>query len=52
MRNAELLPVFCVALAAELVHLRWIVLTQWHCRSCGDAHLHCACKPAWIRIWL
>ncbi|HEV8462511.1 MAG TPA: hypothetical protein VGQ38_17555 [Gaiellaceae bacterium] len=52
MRNAELLPAFCVALAAELVHLRWIVLTQWHCRGCGDSHLHCDCKPAWLRIWL
>jgi hypothetical protein len=34
--------------AAELAHLRWILLTQWKCRACGDPHIHCACKPAWV----
>ena len=49
MRNPELLPVFCVAIAIELAHLRWIVLTRWKCRSCEAPHLHCACKPAWLK---
>jgi len=49
MRNPELLPAFCVAIAVELAHLRWIVLTRMKCRSCGTPHLHCACKPAWVR---
>jgi len=49
MRHSELLPVFCFAFAIELAHLRWILLTQWKCRACGDAHSHCACKPAWVR---
>jgi len=49
VRNTELLPTFCFAIAVELAHLRWIVLTQWKCRSCGDAHLHCECKPAWVK---
>jgi hypothetical protein len=50
MRNPELLPAFAAALAVALAHLRWIVLTQWTCRSCGDDHLHCECKPAWVRM--
>lgn len=52
MRHPELLPAFCMALAVELAHLRWIVLTQWKCRSCGTAHLHCECKPGWVKILL
>ena len=52
VRNVDLLPAFCVAIAIEVAHLRWIVLTQWTCRSCGDAHIHCECKPAWLKIFL
>jgi hypothetical protein len=50
--NPQLLPAFCVAFAIALARLRWIVLTEWRCRSCGDPHLHCECKPAWIKILL
>jgi hypothetical protein len=49
VRHPELLPAFCFAIAAELAHLRWILLTQWRCRGCGDAHLYCECKPAWVK---
>jgi hypothetical protein len=49
VRHPELLPAFCFAIAAELAHLRWILLTQWKCRACGDPHIHCACKPAWVK---
>jgi len=52
VRHPELLPAFCAAIAVELAHLRWILLTQWKCRSCGDNHLHCECKPAWVRALL
>jgi hypothetical protein len=52
MRNPELLPVFGLAIAVELAHLRWIVLTRWHCRSCKETHLECDCKPAWVRLLL
>jgi hypothetical protein len=52
MRHPELLAAFCAAFAVELAHLRWILLTQWKCRGCGDAHIHCECKPAWVRILL
>lgn len=52
MRHPELLPAFAAGFAVALAHLRWIVLTQWHCRSCGDQHLHCECKPRWVRALL
>jgi hypothetical protein len=52
MRHPELLPAFCAGFAVALAHLRWIVLTQWRCRSCGDTHLHCECKPAWVKLLL
>ncbi|MGH3003286.1 MAG: hypothetical protein ACRDM1_11605 [Gaiellaceae bacterium] len=49
MRNVELLPAFCVAIAVELAHLRWIMLNRWTCRGCGETHLRCECKPAWLK---
>ena len=52
MRHPELLPAFCAGIAVALAHLRWIVLTQWRCKSCGDTHLHCECKPAWVKLLL
>jgi hypothetical protein len=52
MRHPELLLAFAAGLALALAHLRWIVLTQWTCRRCGDDHLHCECKPAWVKILL
>jgi hypothetical protein len=52
VRNAELLPSFAIALAGALAYLRWIVLTQWRCRHCGAAHLHCECKPVWVKLLL
>ena len=52
MNHPELLPAFAAGIAVALAHLRWIVLTQWSCSSCGDSHLHCECKPAWVKILL
>jgi hypothetical protein len=52
MRHTELLPAICAAIAIELAHLRWILLNQWKCRSCRATHLHCDCKPGWVKILL
>ena len=41
-----------VAIAVELAHLRWILLTQWKCRCCHASHLECARKPAWVKLLL
>jgi hypothetical protein len=47
--HPELLPLFATAIAIELVHLRWIMLTQWTCRGCRATHLHCDCKFGWLK---
>ena len=52
MRHAELLPAICAAIAVELAHLRWILLTQWKCRSCTESHINCDCKPVWVKMLL
>ena len=52
MRHPELLPAFAAGFATALAWLRTIVLTQWNCRSCGEKHLHCECKPRWVRALL
>jgi len=44
MRPPELLPVFATALAIEITHLRWILLTKWSCRGCRATHLECSCR--------
>ena len=52
MNHPQLLPLFATAIAIEIAHLRWIILTQWKCRECKTPHLHCDCKPAWVKILL
>ena len=52
MRHPELLAAICGAIAVEIAHLRWIVLTRWLCRGCGHPHLECECKPTWVKLLL
>jgi hypothetical protein len=52
MRHPELLPAICGAIAIELTHLRWVLLTQWKCRTCTESHLNCDCKPVWLKMLL
>jgi hypothetical protein len=49
MRHPEFLAAIAAGFAVALAHLRWIMLTQWTCRTCGTIHLDCECKPAWVR---
>jgi hypothetical protein len=52
MNHPELLPLFATAIAVELAHLRWVLLTQWKCRTCETPHLDCDCKPLWLKMLL
>ena len=52
MRNPELLPAFGIAIAVELAHLRWIIISRLRCRNCHETHLHCECKPRWVKLLL
>ena len=49
MRHQELLPLFATAIAIEIAHLRWIVLTKWRCRGCRSTHMQCGCKYGWLK---
>jgi hypothetical protein len=50
--HPNLLPLFATAIAIEIAHLRWIMLTQWQCRTCRETHLHCECKYGWLKRML
>jgi hypothetical protein len=50
--HPELFAAICTGIAVEVAHLRWIILTRWRCRACGTPHLHCECKPAWVKLLL
>jgi hypothetical protein len=52
MGHTELLVVISIGIAVEIAHLRWIVLEQWKCKCCGESHLECRTKPAWVKILL
>jgi hypothetical protein len=49
LAHPELLPLFATAIAIEIAHLRWIVLTQWTCRGCQATHWHCDCRHGWLK---
>jgi len=49
MAHPELMPLFATAIAVELAHLRWIVLTQWRCRGCHAVHVECGCRYGWLK---
>jgi hypothetical protein len=49
MNHPELMPLFATAIAIELAHLRWIILSQWHCRGCRATHMKCDCKYGWLK---
>jgi hypothetical protein len=49
MNHPQLLPLFATAIAIEITHLRWIILTQWKCRGCHATHMQCDCKYGWLK---
>jgi hypothetical protein len=49
VRNQDLLPLFSTAIAIEIIHLRWIMLTKWTCRACHVSHMQCDCKYGWLK---
>jgi hypothetical protein len=36
-------------IAVEVLHLKWIWLTEWSCRRCRLRNLECQCSGRWIR---
>jgi hypothetical protein len=52
LSHPELMPVFAAAIAIELAHLRWIILSEWKCRTCNVPHIRCGCKYGWLKRFL
>jgi hypothetical protein len=45
----ELLGPICLALALEIVHLRWIVWTQWTCKAVHRRAHRMRLQPSWLK---
>jgi hypothetical protein len=33
----------------EVLHLKWIWLSEWSCRRCERKNLECACPGRWVK---
>jgi len=33
----------------EVLHLKWIWLSEWSCRKCARKNLDCGCPGRWTR---
>jgi hypothetical protein len=45
----ELLVSIVGLIAIEILHLKWIWLTEWTCRRCRLKNRDCECSGRWIR---
>jgi len=36
-------------IAVEVLHLKWIWLSEWSCRRCRLRNLECQCSGRWVR---
>jgi hypothetical protein len=49
LTKTELLVSIVVLIAVELLHLKWIWLSEWSCRRCRRRNLECACSGRWMK---
>ncbi|MFL5918761.1 MAG: hypothetical protein ACJ74L_10775 [Gaiellaceae bacterium] len=47
--RAELLVWIVALLSLEILHLKWIWLSEWSCRRCERTNLECGCPGRWAR---
>ena len=45
----ELLASIMGMIAVEILHLKWIWLSEWSCRRCKQTNLNCECSGRWLR---
>jgi hypothetical protein len=36
-------------IAVEVLHLKWIWLSEWSCRRCHLRNVECQCSGRWVR---
>ena len=49
LSRTELLAWIVALFVIELLHLKWIWLTEWSCRRCHRKNLECGCSGNWLR---
>jgi hypothetical protein len=47
--RTELLAWIVALFAIEVLHLKWIWLSEWSCGRCAQKNLDCACPGRWIK---
>jgi hypothetical protein len=45
----ELLMSIIGLIVVEVLHLKWIWLSEWTCRRCRLRNLECECSGRWLR---
>jgi C4-type Zn-finger protein len=49
MSRTEPFVAILTMIVLEIYHLKWIVLTEWNCSTCGVKHKDCRCgRRKWI----
>ncbi len=47
--RTELLAWIVALLVIEVLHLKWIWLSEWSCRRCTRKNLECDCTGRWTK---
>jgi hypothetical protein len=47
--RTELLSWIVALLVIEVLHLKWIWLSEWSCGRCRQKNLQCACEGRWVK---
>jgi hypothetical protein len=47
--RTELLAWIVALFVIEVLHLKWIWLSEWSCSRCRQKNLQCACEGRWVK---
>jgi hypothetical protein len=47
--RTELLTWIVALFVIEVLHLKWIWLSEWSCGRCGQKNLQCACEGRCVK---
>jgi hypothetical protein len=49
LSRTELLAWIVALTITEILHLKWIWLSEWNCRRCHLTNLQCECPGRWAK---
>jgi hypothetical protein len=47
--QTQLLAWIVALFVLEVLHLKWIWLSEWSCGRCHQKNLECACAGRWVK---